>query len=228
MEDEKLQCKVPLKPIIGIPVYKDHESFEMMILSLISSTNCFDRIIIVESDGDLEYWKGYGGKGFDIIHTKKEGPLKAYNKLFEIAKQENKDLFITQTDILFPRLYKRDWLEMMSTYAQLNDVGIVTSLNGGGVSGEDYLNGFYWVGGWCTYFSKKCWEVFEKYDENYIKGWGVDIDSTYQINKKYKTLRVNYWVDHHQLNNRSHETNPNASQEMKQAGDYFKKKWGIK
>jgi len=155
-----------MKPIVGIPVYKDRECFEEMLKSLHQSTGYFERIIIIESDGDKEYWDKIerNNQHIQIIHTKKEGPLKAYNKLFEIAKNENKDLLITQTDVLFSRLYKRDWLHTMSKISENNDIGLVIPINGGGRSGEDYINGLFWVGGWCTYISNKCWKFFKEND----------------------------------------------------------------
>src|SRR3990167_9470385 len=201
-----------------------------MINSLTKSTKWFDRIIVIESDEDKGYWGEHfsvNSVDIEVIHAKKEGPLKAYNKLFEIAKSENKDLFITQTDVLFPKLYNRDWLQMMSYYASHPEIGLVTPINGGGISGKDYLDGLYWVGGWATYISKKCWELFDKYDEKYIKGWGVDIDMTYAISQKYKVYRMNYWVDHHMLNAREHDNNPNAEQERQEAGRYFKEKYKL-
>ena len=217
------------KPIIGIPVFQDRECFEAMWHSLGQSTSWYDRIIIIESDGDKEYWDNFlkDTVGVEVISTPKNGPLKAYNQLFEIAKRENKDLFITQTDVLFPKLYKRDWLQQMSMFSQYPEIGLVTPINGGGHSGPDYLEGLYWVGGWATYISKKCWEVFDGYDKNFIKGWGVDIDMTYAISQKYKAYRMNYWCDHHQMNNRNHETSPTAEQEKQEAASYFRKKWGL-
>ena len=197
------------KPIVGIPVFQDRECLEAMLSSLINSTNYFERIIIVESDNE-EYWNRFEWMypDIEVIHTQKEGPLKAYNKLFEIAKRENKDLLITQTDVLFPKLYKRDWLYGMSVYASHKDIGLVIPINGGGVSGDSYVNGFNWVGGWCTFISKKCWEIFKGYDENYPMGYGVDIDMSWAINKKYLTCEMNYWVDHHMMNSREHDNNP--------------------
>lgn len=215
------------KPIIGIPVYRDHESLEAMIQSLRASTIFFERIVIVESDGDMDYWAEWTHEDFQIIHTGREGPLKAYNKLFEIARNENKDLLITQTDVMFPRLYNRDWLEIMADKAQDPRIGLVVPVNGGGTSGPTYLDKLPWVGGWCTYISKKCWEVFQGYDNNYPMGWGVDIDMTYQIMQKYGIYMVDYWVDHHQMNNRSHETSPDAERTKQEAATYFRSKWKL-
>lgn len=215
------------KPIIGIPVFKDHASFEAMINSLAQSTAFYDRILIVESDGDIEYWNGWIGKNMEIIHTGKDGPLKAYNKLFEIARKENKDLLITQTDVLFPRLYNRDWLEIMADRAQNPKIGLVIPVNGGGTSGPTYLDGLPWVGGWCTYISKKCWEIFKGYDENYSAGYGVDIDMTYQIVQKYGIYMLDYWVDHHKQNAREHDNNPDSEKHKEEAAAYFREKWQI-
>lgn len=217
------------RPIIGIPVYKDHECFEEMHYSLVSSTNYYDEIIIIESDGDLNYWNKFkDAQRVRVFHRDKGGPIKAYNELFKLAKEMNKDLLITQTDVVFPRLYKRDWLKIMSDIASKEDIGLVIPINGGGISGESYVNGLHWVGGWATYISKKCWEVFDKYDENYSKGYGVDIEMSYIINQKYKTFMMEYWVDHHKINEREHDKSPESEKAKQEASNYFKQKWRIK
>ena len=223
-----METKVLERPLIGIPVYKDHECFLAMIDSLRSSTNWYERIIIIESDGDELFWAQFKViPNIEIIHAKKEGPLKAYNLLFEIAKKENKDLLITQTDVIFPRLYKRDWLQIMNEYANHPKIGIVIPRNGGGISGPDYIDGYPWAGGWCSYISKKCWEVFTGYDSNYPMGYGVDIKMTYQISKKYAFAEIDYWVDHHMMNSREHDNNPNAEQARKEAGKMFRKEFKL-
>ena len=217
------------KPLIGIPIYQDHECFKAMLDSLINSTTWYEKIIIIESDGDTKFWDRIlrNNIGIEIIHAKKEGPIKAYNKLFEIAKQENKDLFITQSDVLFPKLYERDWLKIMSQYANhpKGNIGIVIPRNGGGISGPDYLDGFHWAGGWATYISKKCWNIFEKYDESYPMGYGVDIKMTYQIGKKYQFAEIDYWVDHHMMNSREHDNSINAEKAKEEAGRKFREEF---
>ncbi|MEK6883280.1 MAG: hypothetical protein AABY22_26875 [Nanoarchaeota archaeon] len=220
------------KCIIGIPVKNDLESFQYMIRSLEGSTNSYDKIIIIESnstDGAKEYT--------DLLYQKNSKievqhidctSLQAYNKLFHIARQQESDLLITQTDVYFPRLYKRDWLNEMRLIAQDKDIGAITTINGGGISGPDYINGLYWLGGWATYFPFRTIDKIGKYDENFPGGYGVDIDYSYRIYKaNLQVTRLDYWVEHHMNNAREHDTSPDSERLKKEASIYFKKKWGF-
>jgi len=213
--------------IIGCPVMNDHESFIEMIFSLMKSTKFYEKIVIVESDGDKELWKQFKQKvlfpRIEIIHAKKEGPLKAYNKLFEIAKKRKCDLLLTQTDVIFPELYKRDWLEIMSKTSK--NFSMVTCINGGGISGPDYIEGFRWVGGWCTYIPLETIEKLGGFDENFPNGFGVDIDYSYACSKIKPIGVINYWVDHHMMNERQHDNDAKSEEMKKEASKYFKKKW---
>jgi len=219
-----------MKPIIGIPVHNDLEAFREMMYSLLHSTKHFDKIILLESgstDGTAEECDIFAtyNENIEVIHTKKEGPLKAMNQLFDIAIKEQKDIFFTQTDVLFPKLYKRDWLEQMSKLAENPLSGMITCLNGGSVSGDSYLNGFYWIGGWCMYVPIHAINKVGKYDEEYPNGWGVDVDYTYAMAKNgLQNIQINYWVDHHMQNNRSHDDDEEGKQA---AAKRFKKKWTL-
>lgn len=208
--------------IIGIPVKGDIESFNAMLMSLINSTNAYDKIVIATPDKDVA---ALDIPKVEIIYKPFKTSLEAYNTLFDLAKKEKSDLFLTQTDVLFPKLYKRDWLEIMKDIAQNEAVGAVTCINGGGVSGPDYIDGFYWLGGWCTYFPYRTIEKIGGYDKNFPRGWGVDIDHTYRITREGLTLiKVNYWVDHHMTNTRQHDSDEQGKQA---ASKYFKKKWKL-
>jgi len=219
--------------IIGVPVHNDKESFIEMIDSLINSTKFFHKLVIIESgstDGCAEFCDGLSKQREDIhvIHTKKEGPLKAYNRLFEIAKQEKCDLLLTQTDVIFPRLYKRDWLEYFNKVSQIEDVGALVPINGGGISGVDYINGLEWIGGWCTYLPYRTLQKGIKFDETFPNGFGVDIDLTCQIIKAGLRIgKLNYWVHHHQENLRAHDNSPDSEQMKQESSKYFKQKWKI-
>jgi glycosyltransferase involved in cell wall biosynthesis len=217
------------KPLIGIPVHNDLECFREMISSLINSTSYFDKIIIIESestDGTKEFCDNLQRqyRFIEVIHTKKEGPLNAYNRLFELAIKLGKDLFLTQTDVIFPKLYKRDWLKIMSDIAQLEGVGAVIPINGGGISGPDYVDGFLWMGGWASYYPIEILNKVGGYDDM-PNGWGVDIDHSYRISKIGKIVQFNYWVDHHMSNDRVHDSDEKGK---KDASRYFKLKWGLK
>src|SRR3990167_10137033 len=99
--------------IVGMPVYcKTDEDFESMvnaITSLVESTQFPFHLLIVESGSNqktLNYLDGLNSKDIEVINTPKEGPLKAYNKIFQIAKERQCDLYLTQTDVTHFKLFK--------------------------------------------------------------------------------------------------------------------------
>jgi GT2 family glycosyltransferase len=220
--------------MVGMPVCNDLVSFRLAVESLIRSTDHPFKLVIVESestDGSKEYAdlipKLYHAD-IEIIHTKKEGPLKAYNLLFDIAKERKMDLLLTQTDVIFPRLYKRDWLQQFVRISDWPNVGIVTTMNGGGMSGPTYVEGFPWVGGWCTFIPIETIEKIGKFDENFLIGDGVDIDYSYRVVKAgLRILPTDYWVDHHMTNTREHEKRADLPEIQKKNSEYFKKKFNL-
>jgi glycosyltransferase involved in cell wall biosynthesis len=221
------------KVIIGIPVHNDLESLKATIQSIIESTEFPHEIVIVESgstDGADEYcdYLELTKKNVRVYHTPKEGPLKAYNFLFQLAGNEGHDLLLSQTDVIYPKLYKRDWLRAMWEASKIPECGAVIPVNGGGISGPDYIDKYRWIGGWCTYLPLKTVEK-TRFDENFPSGYGVDIDLTYQItnklNKRIYTLP--FWVDHHMMNERIHDKNENTELMKKKSAEYFRKKWKL-
>lgn len=221
------------KLIIGIPVKNDKESLMEMLNSLTESTNTYDKIVLVVGKGTnketMEWLEDPLRPDYiEVINAQTETPLEAYNVLFDLAKKEKSDLFLTQTDVLFPKLYKRDWLKHMKNLAQSSDVGAVTCLNGYGTSGPDYINGLQWLGGWCTYYPYRTIEKVGGYDKDFPNGYGVDIDHTYRIYKAgLKMIIMNYWVDHHMMNERIHDKDKNTEQMKQESSKYFKKKWSL-
>lgn len=218
---------------IGCPVKNDLESFGLMINSLENSTVSYDKILIVDGGSNEENLRYY--RKIELINPKVQivlantkTPLEAYNILFEEAKKDKADLLLTQTDVAFPRCYKRDWLAQMRAIAQDENTGAITTLNGGGISGESYLNNFEWLGGWCTYIPYRTIEKLGGYDSNFPNGFGVDIDYTYAIIKAgLKIYKIDYWVDHHMQNTREHDTNANAEQMKQEAAKFFRQKWKL-
>jgi len=225
------------KIIIGMPVHNDFEYFRYAVDSLIRSTDFPFTLIIIESestDGSKEYAdllpKIYKNKSIEVIHTKKQGPLKAYNKLFDIALERKSDLLLTQTDVIFPRLFRRDWLLEFVKISKMPSVGIITTINGGGISGPAYTQGFRWAGGWCTYIPHKTIRKIGKYDENFIIGDGVDIDYSYRIFKEgLQIVFTNYWVDHHYMSSHSNEQLEHEKLEeiKRKNATYFRRKFNI-
>jgi len=221
--------------LVGCPIKNDLESFKEMYNSLINSTNCEFTFIPVIGEGTnqetIDYLQNLPfkqGVSIMIPELTTKTPLEAYNYLFNLAKERQEDLFLTQTDVLFVRLYKRDWLKAMFEISNIEIIGAVTSINGTGFSGLDYIDGFEWLGGWCTYYPYRTIEKIGGYDENFPNGYGVDIDHSYRISLSgLKVLKINYWVDHHQMNSREHDADPNTEQMKKESSIYFKKKWGM-
>ena len=219
--------------MIGCPVKNDLKSMQLMINSLLNSTQSFDKLIFVDGDSIdgtkefLNYLSKIDNR-IEVIHANTKTPLEAYNFLFKMAESAESDLLVTQTDVIFPKLYNRDWLKEMSYYAQLENVGAVTTLNGGGISGPDYIDGFNWLGGWCTYYPLKTLKLIGGFDSIFPNGMGVDIDHTFRIRRAGLHLNyINYWVDHHMANSREHDKDPNTEQMKKDSSIYFKKKWGL-
>ncbi len=222
--------------IIGIPVYNDVEGLKYAFYSFLYSTMARDKIILIESestDGSAEFCDELA-KFYDfveVIHTKKEGPRAAYNRLFDIAKKRKEDLFLTQTDVIFPRRHNMDWLQEMKRLAEQRvDAGLITCYGGGGHSGPDFIDGFFWVGGWCTYIPYRTIEKLGGYDEKIPMEWGVDIDYSYAVKQLgYQIYTINYWVDHNPnyTDRHEHEKIDNSEQLVKDAFAYMRKKWKV-
>lgn len=221
--------------IVGIPVHNDFPYFKDTIEALYNSTNFPFTLIVVESeskDGSQEYAKLlpklYPKKDVEIIHTKKEGPLKAYNKLFEKALEYESDLYLIQTDVIHFRLYRRDWLFEMNQIATNETIGLIAPYGAWGIAGKEYAQGFNWIGGWACYIPLRTIELIGGYDSNYPKGWGVDIDySANVVQHGLKQAYAPFWVQHHMLNNRNHEADEDAEKLKKQAAEYFRKKYKL-
>lgn len=222
--------------IIGIPIYNNLEGLKYAFYSFINSTMVRDKIILLESestDGSAEFCdelaKFYSF--VEVIHTKKLGPLKAYNQLFSIAKERKEDLFLTQTDVIFPRKYNCDWLmEMKRIATEREDCGIITCYGGGNYSGPDFISGFFWVGAWCTYIPYRTIEKLGGYDENIPLGWGVDIDYTYAIKQLgLNVYSIDYWVNHSPNYDigHEHEKVDNVKDLVKEAFAYMREKWKV-
>ena len=224
------------KPLIGMPVHNGFNAFKASIESLIHSTSCPFKLLIVESestDGSHEYAKIlpqlYPGIEIEIIHTKKEGPLKAYNMLFQKAKEYQMDLYLIQTDVIHFRLYGRDWLYEMTEVAKSEDVGLIAPLGAWGIAHEWHNQEFQWAGGWACYIPIRTINLIGGYDEGYEIGDGVDIDYTYNVQKHgLKCIRAPFWVQHHWMTEHEHEKNPDLQNIRKRNREYFRRKYDIK
>ncbi len=233
----KLKHELVFKPVtIGIPLYNDLHNFKEAVDSLINSTGFPFNLLIVESestDGSAEYAdllpKLYPSKNIEVIHTKKEGPLKAYEKIFSLAIERNTDLYLTQSDTVHRKM-RDDWLYHMYKISQYEDCGGVTCKGGGGVSGPEFIEGFEWTGAWSFYLPISTLKKVGIYDEKIPLGWGVDIDYSYRIKKLGLLIyEMNYFVEHYPNYEDSHEHEKvdNFEQLKKEAFEYMRKKHKI-
>lgn len=223
------------KCIIGMPVRNDFKFFKMAIEAIIHTTRFPFKLIIVESastDGSREYSDAlpfiYPNHDIEIIHTPKEGPLKAYNKLFEKAKEYQMDLYLTQTDVIHFPLYGRDWLYELHRTAQHPEIGLVAPYGAWGVAGPNYKEGILWAGGWATYIPIKTINLLGGYDENYEIGDGVDIDYSMNITMHgLRMVQADFWIQHHWLTEHENEKVEGLEDIKKRNGEYFRRKFGL-
>ena len=190
--------------------------------SIINSTN-FEKILLIESestDGTSEYCESIKSDKIEVFHIKREGLVKAIN--FGI-KQADSDVYLTQADTIHFKLLGRDWLKEMEEIAKNENVGLVTSLRGYGVSGELYINGLTWVGTWSCYIPKRTIELVGYYDEN--MGPGDDIDYSYRVQLNNLSIIVSdFWVQHHRY---TEHGNVDSSEKIKKMAEYFRSKYKI-
>ena len=222
--------------IIGIPIFNNIKGLKNVFYSFLESTSIRDKIILLVSestDGSSEFCNELARnyKFVKVIHTPKEGPLKSYNRLFQIAKDRKEDLFLTQTDVIFPKRHNKDWLQEMKHIAkEKTNCGIITCYGGGGISGNDFINGFNWVGAWCSYIPYSTIERLGGYDKHIPLGWGVDIDYTYAIKQLgLQVYIIDYWVEHKPdyIKGHEHEKVENIQQLKQNAFVYMREKWKV-
>lgn len=205
-EERKEELKNERKVLIAIPVKDDLISLRKAVESIINNTFHPFKLLILDSnstDGTGEYCdllpKFYPKIDIQIIH-KEESSIFSIIRAMNIALKEERDIYLTHSDTIHPRLEGRDWLNMMKKVSTIPEVGIVTSLEGGGKSGEDYLKGFTWVGTWSMYVPLKTLYKVGIFDENFKPGNGDDIDYSYRVAKAgFQIGIVTFCVDHHHI-----------------------------
>lgn len=123
-----------------------------------------------------------------IFEKKKEGTTKAYNKGIR-STQEDEDIFLTQNDVIFPKLINKDgseveddcWLTEFVKMSKEPLCGLVTTRNLLGYSGPNYYDDCPYVGTFCMYIPRHTINMIGILDESYSPGPGDDIDYTYRI-----------------------------------------------
>lgn len=219
----------PNKPVaIILPCYNSGKHLKHAIESILRTKYPY-KLILVESestDGTAKLCDDYAQE-YDFIwtlHTKKEGITKAINKGIDMAG--DLDVYLTQDDVILPRLYKRDWLTILNSISKKDDCGIVTTLNAGGIDTVGhYLKGYSWTGTWSLYIPRKVINLIGKLDEKFSPGPGDDIDFSYRVDKTgLKRFCANFWVDHHRM---TENFNDNIEEIKNRNAKYFKKKHGL-
>ena len=215
---------------VVIPTKGNPESLRNTLITLEESTDIRYNLIVVLGGDDTETKKilrqhinKLGEERMKIIIGTWDSSIKAMNAGFKKAKG---NVLLTHDDITFFRLYNRDWMKEIITAAKNPKVGMVTSLNGGGQSGPDYLDKFKWIGTWFTMIPEHTIKTVGYLDEQMTTG--DDIDYSYRVLRHgYGVAMIDYWVEHHMSNDRTHDKNMAESDIVKINGDYFKKKHGF-
>ena len=223
------------KVAILIPNYNGIDKLPKTIESIINNVVYpHYRIIINDSSSDKridDYFdflkKNYPNK-ITIMKTPMAGTTKAINQLIK-STDNDEDVLLTQNDVIFPRCETAPcFLSLFTVVAGLNDkIGCVAPINGGGISGENYVAGFPWVGTWCMYLKRETINKIGLFDENFNPGDGDDIDYSYRIFLEgLITYTIDYTIIHDWGVSEDHTA---ESQEIKERnGRYFREKYRIK
>jgi GT2 family glycosyltransferase len=167
--------------------------------------------------------KMYPNQFIQVIHTKMEGPLMAYQLGFEASKPY--DVYFTQTDTYHPKLIGRDWLHEIVKLSKLPDCGFVSSLDAVKQSGETYF-GIPYIGGWSMFVPRRIIQKFGVFDENFLVGDAVDIEYTYRVIREgFKIYVANFWVDHHRLTEHNNDRREDLEDIKIANRKYFREKY---
>ena len=209
---------------IIMPVYNSGRFLQLAIEAIINNTRYPYDLIIVESestDGSAELCDEYAKtfRHIKVIHTKKEGLVKAINTGIRAC---DTDVYLTQDDVIVPKLFERDWLWELVQQKKLENCGAVTTLLGGGVSGPTYIDGLHWAGTWSLFIPRSTINQIGLFDENL--GPGDDIDYSYRIyTSGLRIYLANFWVDHHRKTEHPAESDEN----FKEKARLFRQKYKL-
>ncbi len=224
---------LPRKIAIVMITRNSAEHIKAAISSLILRTRHPYKLIIIESESTDDTAKicdqyAFQNPHIEVYHTKKEGPLKAINFGLKVAAPY--DVFLTHDDVIFPYLYRRDWLTEFVASAYLENGGGSTSINGYGISGPDYVDKFHWIGTWSWYIRRSTIDKIGYFDEKFGLGMGDDIDYSYRIRKAgLKVYIANVFLEHHRMTeNAAGDQTPEMEILKKKNAAFFRRKHGIR
>lgn len=215
---------------IILPCYNSNKHLSAAVDSIRDNTEYPNwKLYLIESesnDGTAELCDDYVkcNNNIFVFHTKREGITKAIN--FGISKADpQSDVYLTQDDVIIPKLYGRDWLTELVKISKQENCGAVTTINAGGISGPSYLDGFKWTGTWSLYIPRKTINKIGILDENFSPGPGDDVDYSYRIAQAgLNILQANFWVDHHRM---TENFNDKIEDVKKRNAEYFREKHHI-
>jgi len=149
------------KVVIIMPVYNSGKHLRAALNSIVQNTEYPNwRLIIVcskSNDGTDQLCDEFVEKYPEKImcyHTEREGITKAIN--FGISHTEDEDIYLTQDDVIIPKLYGRDWLTILTEYAKLDNCGLVSTIAAGGIDTMNcYIKDFHWIGTWSMYIPRQ-------------------------------------------------------------------------
>lgn len=214
------------KLCIILPTRNNLTQLKATVQSLI---NCVDfrkaRLLIMEcesTDGTREYCDDLEQlyNFIEVFHSPKTTPTKDINfGLKEVELDEH--AMIIHDDIIFTKFYKRDFFTEAIQDANNPMSGILTCMNGGGVSGPEYLDKFIWFGTWCLVIPRHTLDKVGFFDEN--MQIGDDIDYSYRVHMAgLHLLHSPLWFEHHQVRDSPHA--PEDTKLKEQNARYFREK----
>lgn len=199
------------------------------VSSILSSTNHPFKLILIDggstdlSKDTADYFSKIDNR-VEVHHIENLGYVKAMN--YGIQKAGDLDVYITQDDVIHNKLYGRDWLSVLNKLAKSEDCGLITTIAGGGFSGPEYLNKFYWFGTWSLYIPQRTIKRVGLFDENFNPGYGDDIEYTLRIGLSgLKLYTADFWVDHHRIANTELKNEDVKKELTKKHAEYFREKY---
>ena len=231
---EEASFTLPRKVAIVMITYNSASHIVPALDAIIVNTRYPFKLIVVVSestDRTAKICDDYADfcPNMEVHHVKKEGALKAINYGLKVSAPY--DVYLTHDDVIHPNLYRKDWLTEFVAFTRLKNCGVVTSLNGLGTSGPDYIDGFQWIGTWSMYIKRSTIERVGYFDENFGIGNGDDIDYSYRVQQAgLKCYVAQVYVEHHRITDQREldKKNKEELEKLKQNNAaYFRKKHGI-
>jgi glycosyltransferase involved in cell wall biosynthesis len=227
MERNKMGEFLEMKPTIIIPTRNNLKCLKIALESLYQSTDYpFDLIVMVNQCTDKTYlWMQKfkeSHKGVKVFLTNMSR-IDSINSAIEKCKG---DVYLTHDDMFFNRCLSLDWLKELHDRCQEENIGLGTTLDGGGISGEEYTKGLNWVGTWSMYIPKHTINKVGLFDPEILIG--DDIDYTYRVYKAgliFGTLRI--WHEHHQLRQNKESYIPHSDEDRIIDAQKFRRKHGL-